>query len=147
MLFDIINEDLKSAMRAKDKAALRGIRAVKSALLLLKTNSSAKEITKDDEIKILQKLVKQRKESIIVYTEQGRDELAKEETEELEVIQKYLPKQLSKVEIEKVIAEVIIETSAKSMADMGKIMAVAMKKFGGQADGKTISAIVKEKLS
>ena len=92
-------------------------------------------------------MVKQRKESIIIYTEQGRAELAKEETEELEVIQRYLPKQLSKVEIEKVIDEVIKETSAKSIADMGKIMAVAMKKFGGKADGKTISAIVKEKLS
>ena len=142
-----INTDLKEAMKAKDQVRLRGIRAVKSAILLLKTDGSGKEIDEKAEIKMLQKLIKQRKDSLEIYEKQGREDLAVKEREEIEVISKYLPEQLSNEELEAKLKEIISETGASSMKDMGKIMGIANQKFAGKADGKTISGIVKNLLS
>ena len=142
-----INTDLKEAMKAKDQARLRGIRAVKSAILLLKTDGSGKEIDEKAEIKMLQKLIKQRKDSLEIYEKQGREDLAAKEREEIEVISQYLPEQLSKEELEAKLKEIIAETGASSMKDMGKIMGIANQRFAGKADGKTISGIVKNLLS
>ena len=139
--------DLKAAMKSKDQAALRGIRAIKAAILLSKTDGSGKEIDKAGEIKLLQKLVKQRQDSLEIYAKQGRADLAKVEEEEIAVIQKYLPKQLGEEEIAKVINEVITQTGASGMKDMGKVMGMANQKLAGQADGKTIASIVKNVLS
>jgi uncharacterized protein YqeY len=142
-----INEDLKSAMKEKDQVKLRGIRAIKSAILLMKTDGSGKEIDEAAEIKMLQKLVKQRKDSLEIYEKQGRDDLAQTEKEEIEVISAYLPKQLSADEIKAVVQGIIAQTGASSMKDMGKVMGLASKQFAGKADGGTIAAIVKELLS
>ncbi len=142
-----INTDLKEAMKAKDQVRLRGIRAVKSAILLLKTDGSGKEIDEKAEIKMLQKLIKQRKDSLEIYEKQGREDLAVKEREEIEVISEYLPEQLSNEELEAKLKEIISETGASSMKDMGKIMGIANQKFAGKADGKTISGIVKNLLS
>jgi len=147
ILFDKINEDLKNAMKNKDQVALRGIRAIKSALLMLKTESNEKEISSDEEVKLLQRLVKQRKESMEIYKNQNRPDLAKEEDEELKVISAYLPQQMSVDEITEMIKEIIVETKATSISDLGRIIPIAMKKAAGKADGKTISAIVKEQLA
>lgn len=141
-----VMQELKAAMKAKDQAALRGIRAIKSAILLAKTDGSGKEITSDMEIKILQKLVKQRQESLAIYEEQGREDLAQTEREEIEVIQRFLPEQLSDEELEVRLKDIIQRTGAESMRDMGQVMAIASQEFAGQADGKTISAKVKELL-
>jgi uncharacterized protein YqeY len=142
-----INDDLKLAMKEKDQVKLRGIRAIKSAILLLKTDGSGKEIDQATEIKMLQKLVKQRKDSLAIYQKQGRDDLAKTEQEEIEVISEYLPKQLSTDEIRKVVKEIIGRTGASSMKDMGQVMGMASKEFAGKAEGGTIAAIVKELLA
>ncbi len=137
---------MKTAMKAKDSLALQALRAIKSELLLAKTSGSGEELSENDEIKILQKLVKQRKESAKIFNEQGREDLAKPELEQAEVIAKFLPEQLSEDEIEKVVAEVIAQTGAVSMKDMGKVMGLVNAKLAGRADGKTISTLVKQKL-
>lgn len=142
-----INSDLKEAMKAKDQVSLRGIRAIKSALLLLKTDGSGNEITEDTEIKLLQKLVKQRKDSLDIYEKQNREDLAVKEREEIAVIEKYLPAQMSAEELETIIKGIIEQTGAESMRDMGKVMGMASKQLAGRADGKTISGVVKSLLT
>ncbi len=143
-----IMTELKAAMLAKDEAALRSLRAVKAAILLAKTSEGGGgELKEDDEIKLLQKLVKSRKDSLEIYQQQNRPDLAKKEEEEIAVIEKFLPKQLSPEEIKTALAAIIAETGASSPADMGKVMGVATKQLAGKADGKTISALVKELLS
>lgn len=143
-----IMTELKAAMLSKDEAALRSLRAVKAAILLAKTSEgSGGELKEEDEIKLLQKLVKSRKDSLEIYQQQNRPDLAKKEEEEIAVIEKFLPKQLSPEEIKTALAAIIAETGASSPADMGKVMGVATKQLAGKADGKTISALVKELLS
>ena len=140
--------DLKTAMLAKDEKALRSLRAIKAAILLAKTSEGAGgELKEDDEIKLLQKLVKQRKDSLEIFQQQNRADLAQKEQEEIEIIEKFLPKQLSADELKSEVAAIIIEVGASSPADMGKVMGAATKKLAGKADGKTISALVKELLS
>ena len=140
--------DLKTAMLAKDEKALRSLRAIKAAILLAKTSEGAGgELKEDDEIKLLQKLVKQRKDSLEIFQQQNRTDLAQKEQEEIEIIEKFLPKQLSADEIKAELAAIISEVGASSPADMGKVMGAATKKLAGKADGKTISALVKELLS
>jgi uncharacterized protein len=140
--------ELKTAMLAKDEAGLRSLRAIKAAIIVAKTAEGAKgEITEDDEIKLLQKLVKSRKDSLEIFQQQNRPELAKKEEEEIAVIEKFLPKQMSAEEIKAAVAAIIAETGASSPADMGKVMGVATKQLAGKADGKTISALVKELLN
>lgn len=143
-----INQDIKSAMIAKDSIRLRGLRAIKSAILLAKTEKAGiEELTLEAEIKVLQKLVKQRKESGEIYKSQNREDLFQIELEEQQVIEEYLPKQLSKEEVEAVIKEIISETGATGMKDMGKVMGLANQKLAGQADGKTVSEVVKASLA
>jgi len=140
--------ELKTAMLAKDEKALRSLRAIKAAILLAKTSEGAGgELKEDDEIKLLQKLVKQRKDSLEIYQQQNRTDLAQKEQEEIEIIEKFLPKQLSADELRSEVAAIISEVGASSPADMGKVMGAATKKLAGKADGKTISALVKELLS
>ncbi len=143
-----IMADLKTAMLAKDEKSLRSLRAIKAAILLAKTSEGAGgELKEDDEIKLLQKLVKQRKDSLEIYQQQKRSDLAQKEQEEIEVIEKFLPKQLSAEELQLEIKKIIAETGATSSADMGKVMGAATKKLSGKADGKTISATVRELLA
>ena len=143
-----VMEQLKEAMKAKDSVALESLRAIKSALLLAQTESGAKkELTKDEEIKLLQKLVKQRRDSAVLYNEQGRADLAEPELQQLAVIEKFLPEQLSDEELRKIVSEIIEKTGASSMKDMGNVMGQATKELAGKADGKAISTIVKELLS
>lgn len=137
---------MKTAMKNKDKDALRGLRAIKSAILLEKTSGRNQELNEEGEIKMLQKLIKQRKDSISIFEEQGRDDLAKTEKEEIEIIQQFLPEQLGEEELKSIIQKIIDETGASSMADMGKVMGRATGEVKGRADGKTISAIVKQLL-
>ena len=145
---DQLNSKLKSAMREKNKVALESLRAIKSAILLLQTQSGAKETPDDNEItKLLQKLVKQRKESASIYREQGRVDLAELEEAQISIISQFLPEQLSPEEVEKVIDEVIQSVGATTMKDMGKVMGMANKKMAGKADGKIIAEIVKKRLS
>jgi uncharacterized protein YqeY len=145
---DQLNSKLKSAMREKNKVALESLRAIKSAILLLQTQSGAKETPDDNEItKLLQKLVKQRKESASIYREQGRVDLAEPEEAQISIISQFLPQQLSPEEVEKVIDEVIQLVGATTMKDMGKVMGMANKKIAGKADGKIIAEIVKKRLS
>ena len=140
--------ELKTAMLAKDEKALRSLRAIKAAILLAKTSEGAGgELKEDDEIKLLQKLVKQRKDSLEIYQQQNRTDLAQKEQEEIEIIEKFLPKQLSADELRSEVAAIISEVGASSPADMGKVMGAATKKLSGKADGKTISALAKEFLS
>src|SRR5664279_1653113 len=140
--------DLKNAMLAKDEKSLRSLRAIKAALINLKTSEGfSGEVKEEDEIKLLQKLVKQRKESLDIYEKQSRKDLAEKEKEEIGVIEKFLPKQMSEEELKDVIASIIKQTGATSQADMGKVMGIANKQLGGKADGKTIAAIVKEILA
>jgi len=140
--------DLKTAMLAKDEKALRSLRAIKSAIIIAKTSEGAHgEIKEDDEIKLLQKLVKQRKDSLEIYEKQNRQDLAEREKEEIEVIEKFLPKQIDETELKEIIGKIIIETGASSPADMGKVMGAANKQLAGRADGKTIAGIVKELLA
>ena len=142
-----IMAQMKDAMKAKDEAGLRGLRAIKAAILLAKTSGGSGELTSDDEVKLLQKLVKQRKDSLDIYRQQNRADLAQKEEEEIAIIEKFLPKQLDTEELKTIIAAIIAETGASSAADMGKVMGAANKQLAGQADGKTISAVVKELLS
>lgn len=142
-----INTDLKEAMKAKDQVRLRGIRAIKSAIMLLKTDGSGKEIDETVEIKLLQKLIKQRKDSLEIFEKQNREDLAVKEREEISVIEKYLPEQLSAEELESKIKEIIEKVGASSMKDMGKVMGMASQQFAGKADGKTISGIVRSLLA
>ena len=139
-----VMDDLKTAMLAKDEKSLRSLRAIKAALINLKTSEGfSGEIKEDDEIKLLQKLVKQRKESLEIYEKQSRNDLAEKEKEEMAVIERFLPKQMSEAEIKDAVSKIIAETGASSAADMGKVMGAASKQLAGKADGKTISAIVK----
>ena len=142
-----INNDLKTAMKAKDQISLRGIRAIKSAILLAKTDGTGEELNDEKEIKILQKLVKQRKDSLEIYEKQNREDLAVKEREEIGVIEKYLPKQLDESELEGILQQIISQTGAESMKDMGKVMGMASKQLAGKADGKTISTVVRRLLS
>jgi len=140
--------ELKTAMLAKDEKALRSLRAIKAAILLAKTSEGAAgELKEDDEVKLLQKLVKQRKDSLEIFQQQNRTDLAQKEQEEIEIIEKFLPTQLSADELRSEVAVIISEVGASSPADMGKVMGAATKKLAGKADGKTISALVKELLS
>jgi uncharacterized protein len=140
--------DLKTAMLAKDEGALRGLRAIKAAIIIAKTSEGAGgELKEEDETKLLQKLVKQRKDSLEIYQQQNRPDLAKKEEEEIAVIEKFLPKQLDEGALKAILAKIIAETGASSPADIGKVMGVATKQLAGQADGKTISAVTKELLS
>jgi uncharacterized protein YqeY len=143
-----VMEQMKAAMKSKDKVALESLRAIKSALLLAQTETgSAGEMSEEDEVKLVQKLVKQRKDSAAIFIEQGRQDLADPELAQVAIIEQFLPEQLSEAEIEKVVVLVIEETDAAGMKDMGKVMGLVSKKLAGQADGKTISTIVKNKLS
>ncbi|MDP4698366.1 MAG: GatB/YqeY domain-containing protein [Saprospiraceae bacterium] len=142
-----IMEDLKVAMKAQDKASMRGLRAVKSALLLLKTDGSGKEITPEREIQLLQKLVKQRRESIAIFEKENRVDLAEVEKEEVAVIEKYLPEALSEEDLEKFIQALILSSGATSVKDMGKVIGLASKELAGKADGRAISDMVKKCLS
>jgi len=148
MLEQTINQEIKTAMLAKNDARLRGLRAIKAALLLAKTEKGAAEtITEEAEVKVLQKLAKQRKESADIYKTQNREDLYKVEIEELEVIEEFLPKQLGYEEIVNYIKDVISRTGASSVKDMGKVMGVANKELAGKADGKTVSEVVKQLLA
>jgi len=143
-----IMEEIKTAMRAKDTVALEALRSIKSELLLAQTATGSKEeITEDEEIKLLQRLVKTRKESAKIYTEQNRPDLAEPELAQVAVIEKFLPAQLSEAEVEAVVAKIIAETGASGISSMGKVMGLASAQLGGTAEGKTISAIVKRLLS
>ena len=142
-----INSDLKEAMKAKDAVSLRGIRAIKSAILLFKTSGTNEELDEANEIKILQKLVKSRRDSLEIYRQQNRPELASIEEEEIATIEKYLPKQVSAEELAKIVSSVIKETDASGMKDMGKVMGIVSQKLSGQAEGKVISAEVKKQLT
>lgn len=143
-----IMEQLKEAMKAKNEAKLRSLRAIKAAIILAKTSEGANgEISADDEMKLLQKLVKQRKDSLDIYNQQGRADLAVKEQEEIDVINLFLPKQMTEEELKSAIAAILAETGASSPADMGKVMGVATKQLAGKADGKAISAMVKSLLS
>ncbi len=139
---------LKAAMLAKDEKSLRSLRAIKSAIIIAKTAEGANgEIKEEEEIKLLQKLVKQRKDSMEIYEKQNREDLAQKEREEITVIETFLPKQMGAEELKEVIRKIIVQTGASSAADMGKVMGAANKQLSGKADGKTISGIVKELLS
>src|SRR5690606_8270335 len=143
-----INQDIKSAMIAKDQTRLAGLRAIKAAILLAKTEKGkSEEINEDAEIKVLQKLAKQRKESADIYQQQNRQDLYDVEMGELAVIEEYLPKQLDREEIKSIVQTIIQETGASSMKDMGKVMGATNQRLAGQADGKTVSEIVKELLA
>ena len=143
-----IMDEMTAAMRSKDTVALESLRAVKSAILLAKTENGAKEdLNEDQEIKLLQRLVKQRKDSAAIFTEQGRADLAEPELAQANVIEKFLPAQLSEEEVSKIITTIIEKTGASSMKDMGKVMGMASKELAGKADRKTISTIVKRALA
>jgi len=142
-----IMDEMKTAMRAKDTIALEALRAIKSELLLAQTATGTKEeITEDEEIKILQRLVKMRKDSASIFTTQNRPDLAEPELAQIAVIEKFLPVQLSEEEVEAIVAKIIADTGASGIASMGKVMGIASAQIGGQAEGKTISAIVKKLL-
>ena len=147
-LVEKINTDIKEAMLTKDKFKLESLRAIKASLTLLQTSiSSQNTVNKEDEIKILQKLVKQRKESSNIYTKQNRFDLAKLEKDQADFISTYLPKQLTNQEIEAIVSKVIVESNSIGLKDMGKVIGLVVKEIQGKADGKTISDIVKQKLS
>lgn len=147
-LAEKINADIKQAMLAKDKRKLEALRAIKAALLLIKTgkDKSSDEIPESVELQTLQKLVKQRKETAQIYKEKDRPELAEEELYQAEIIEAYLPKQMDAAEITEIVKQIIAETGATSMRDMGKVMGAASKKLAGKADNKTVSEIVKQTL-
>ena len=143
-----IMDAMKTAMKEKDTVALESLRAIKSAILLAQTESGAKEeISQDDEIKLLQRLVKQRKDSAAIYIQQNRQDLADPEIAQAAVIEKFLPAQLSEEEVEAVVRKIIAENGFSGMADMGKVMGIASKELAGTADGKTISNVVKKSLA
>ncbi len=139
--------EMKDAMKAKNESALRGLRAIKAEIIKAKTEPGANgEISGDAELKLLQKMMKQRKDSLEIYTQQNREDLALKEQEEIALIQRFLPQQLSKTELKEALNTIIAETGASSAADIGKVMAIATKQLAGKADGKTISSAVKELL-
>lgn len=143
-----IMADMKDAMKSKNEPLLRGLRAVKAEIIKAKTEPGANgEISEETELKLLQKLVKQRKDSLEIYQQQHRADLAQKELEEIEVIEKFLPQQLSQAELEAALSQIITQSGAASAADMGKVMGLASKQLAGRADGKTIAATVKELLS
>ena len=142
-----IMEQMKTAMKSKDTVALQSLRAVKSEILLANTKGGDAEFTEDDEIKLLQKLVKQRKDSAVLYSEQGREDLAEPELAEAKIISQFLPAQMSSDELKAFIAELISKVGASSMKDMGKVMGMASSQLAGKADGKAISTLVRELLS
>jgi|SRR6056297_1097038 len=142
-----IDQDIKKAMLAKEKDKLVALRAIKSALLLAKTEKSSAELSEDDETKLLQKLIKQRKESAEIYQKQGRNDLADKELSEAKIIKNYLPEQMSDEELTSSIKVIIDEVGASTMADMGKVMGVATKKLAGKAEGKAIADKVKVLLA
>ena len=146
-LTDQINNDLKEAMKAKDKVKLESLRAIKSALLMAATEKGAAESSEDAELKMLQKLVKQRKDAAAVFTEQGRDDLAQPELDQVAIIEAYLPEQMSEAEVKAIVDAIVAETGASSMADMGKVMGMANGKLAGKADGKLIAGLVKSALA
>ncbi len=143
----IINEAIVEAMKAKNEARKRALRAVKAEILLVKTDGSAEGFTEEKGIKLLQKMVKQREDSLAVFSQQGREDLASKEREELEIIREYLPKQLSESELTDVIKTIITETGASSPKDMGKVIGAANKQLQGKADGKIIADLVKKLLA
>lgn len=145
-LEEIIQNDLKEAMKAKDAVALAAVRGIKSAILLAKTEAGAKPLEDSDIVKIIQKLVKQRRESAQQYSDAGRQDLADNELAEAAKMDKYLPKQLSVEEVEAVVKDVLEELGAKTKADMGKAMGTLSKRLAGQADGRTISSLVQKYL-
>ena len=142
-----VTEQLKVAMKAKDSVALESLRAIKSAILLAQTQVGAQDLTSDDEIKLVQKLVKQRKDSAEIFRQQGRNDLAEPEEAQIKIIEQFLPEQLDEESIAKVVDEIISQANAEGMKDMGKVMGMATKAMSGKADGKTISAIVRQKLA
>lgn len=140
--------EMKEAMKAKDEATLRGLRAIKAEIIKAKTEPGAGgEVSPEKELSLLQKMVKQRKDSLEIYRQQSRADLAQKEEEEIRVIERFLPQQLSPEELKAALQQIIAETGASSPADMGKVMGVATKQLAGKADGKTISATVKELLA
>ncbi|AGC75920.1 YqeY family protein [Nonlabens dokdonensis DSW-6] len=138
---------MKDAMKAKDQTALAALRAVKSEILLAKTSGGDEGLSEDDEIKIVQKLVKQRKDSARIFSEQNREDLSEPELAQAAVLEKFLPEQMSEEEITKVVSGIITKTGASGMKDMGKVMGMANKELAGKADGRTISTIVKSQLT
>lgn len=142
-----VTQQLKTAMKAKDSVALESLRAIKSAILLTQTQAGAKDLTAEDEIKLVQKLVKQRKDSAEIFRQQGRIDLAEPEEAQIRIIEQFLPEQLDKAAIAKIIEDIITKTNAEGMKDMGKVMGMATKAMAGKADGKTISNIVRQKLA
>lgn len=142
-----IMEEIKTAMKAKNEAELRTLRAIKSAILLEKTSGSSTEMTEADELKMLQKLAKQRRDSLDIFKQQNREDLAAKEQEELAIIERFLPKPLTQEELEAALKDIIAQTGASSPAEMGKVMGVASKQLAGKADGKTISETVKRLLA
>ena len=143
-----INDQLKSAMLAKDEKKVRGLRAIKAAIIVAKTAEGAGgQVSPEEEIKMLQKLVKQRKDSLDIFKQQNREDLAQKEQEEIEVIEAFLPKQMSEEELTAALTKIIADTGASSPADMGKVMGVASKQLSGKAEGKAISTMVKTLLA
>jgi uncharacterized protein YqeY len=144
---DRINAGIKDAMKQKNEARKRTLRAIKAQLLLLKTSGSGEEITEDQQVKFLQKMVKERQDSYEIYVKQDREDLATPEKEEMDIIKEFLPQQMSEEELTVAIKGIVEQVGASSMKDMGKVMGMANQQFGGKADGKTISMIVKSLLS
>ncbi len=142
-----VNEQLKAAMKAKDTVALESLRAIKTAIMMTQTQAGAKELSSDDEIKLVQKLVKQRKDSAAIFLQQGRVDLAEPEEAQIKIIEQFLPEQLDEAAISEIVVGIITKTGAAGMQDMGKVMGIASKEMAGKADGKTISSIVRQKLS
>ena len=142
-----VMEQIKTAMKSKDKVALESLRALKSAFLLANTSGSNVELSEEEEIKIVQKLVKQRKDSAAIFDDQGRSDLADPEKAQAKILEQFLPTQMSEEELKEVIKEIVTKIGASSMKDMGKVMGMASKQLAGKADGKAISTVVKEMLS
>jgi uncharacterized protein len=142
-----VMEQMKAAMKSKDKIALESLRALKSAFLLANTSGSNADLNEADEIKIVQRLVKQRKDSAAIFEEQGRRDLSEPELAQIKILEQFLPVQMSEDELKKIIGEIVAQTNASSMKDMGKVMGMASKQLAGKADGKAISTIVKQLLS
>ncbi|HYD20807.1 MAG TPA: GatB/YqeY domain-containing protein [Flavipsychrobacter sp.] len=142
-----VMEEIKAAMKAKNEAELRTLRAIKSAILLEKTSGSGTEMTEADEMKMLQKMAKQRRDSLDIFRQQNREDLAAKEQEELTIIERFLPKPFTQEELEAELKNIITQTGASSPADMGKVMGIASKQLAGKADGKTISETVKRLLA
>ena len=142
-----VNEQLKAAMKAKDTVALESLRAIKTAIMMTQTQAGAKALTSDDEIKLVQKLIKQRKDSAEIFYQQGRVDLAEPEEAQIKIIEQFLPEQLDETAITEIVVAIIAKTGAVGMQDMGKVMGMASKAMAVKADGKTISEIVRQKLS